>query len=182
MTQQRYGPRPAGAPAIGRRVRRIALACALLLPLQALAQDDTTADPAVRPGFLEALGRWIGNSGAVLDDQLKSTQDTLDQVGTHATDVAKGAADAAQQATGALIGLPGTRVVYGNERCTVASNGAPDCTAAAQALCKKNGLGDGSGIEVKSARKCPAWVWLSGRAPAAGACANETFVVRAMCK
>jgi hypothetical protein len=186
-TQQEYTPRPAASQAMGARARRMVLAGALLLPVPVFAQDAAppASDPGFRPGFLEALGRWIGNSGAILDDQLKGTQDALDQVGTQATDAAKGAADAAKgaaDATGAMLGLPGTRVVYGNERCAVASNDAPDCAAAAQALCKKNGLGNGSGLEVKSTRKCPAWVWLSGRAPAAGVCANETFVVRAMCQ
>ena len=131
--------------------------------------------PAFGPGFLDVLGRWIGESKSKIDEHVKS-----------GTDVAKGAAkdatDAAVQGSGVILGLPGTRVVLGRERCAVAPNGGADCTNAAHALCRSKGFSAGRGLDIDSAQKCPAAVWLQGRQPPEGACPTETFVVRAVCQ
>jgi hypothetical protein len=134
-------------------------------------QTDPHQFPAFQPGFLDALGRWLGDSKSKLDDQFKDT-----------TDAARGAAAAAGQATGAILGIPGTRVVIGRERCAVAANGAPDCAPAADALCRAKGFDVGKGVDINTAQKCPTWVWLSGRPPPDGVCVTETFVLRAMCR
>lgn len=134
-------------------------------------QSEQQQSPALHPGFLDALGRWLGDSKTKLDEQFKNT-----------TDAAKGAADAAGQATGVFLGLPGTRIVNGRERCMIAPNGAPDCAPAADALCRSKGLGAGRGLDINTAQKCPAWVWLSGRSPPEGVCVTETFVLRALCQ
>ena len=133
--------------------------------------EQPQPSPAVQPWLLDALGRWFGDSKTRLDEQFKST-----------ADAAKSAADAAGQATGAILGLPGTRIVIGRERCAIAPNGAPDCAPAANALCRSKGLGAGRGLDINSAEKCPTWVWLSGRTPPEGACVTETFVLRALCQ
>ncbi len=177
-----------------------ALAGALVVAVPAPAQDaqpqppsnppaEPAPDPDFKPGFLEALGRWFGDSRSVIDGQLKSTedalkntQDALGGLGTRATDSAKDAASAAREAAGAIAGLPFTRVVTGRERCTLAPNGGSDCAPAANALCRGKGFGAGLGLDITSAQKCPAWIWLSGRSPAEGECAVETFVTRAVCQ
>ena len=145
------------------------------LPGQPQAEPPSQAQPqqrpAVGPGFLDVLGRWIGESKSKIDEQLKS-----------GTDTAKGAADAAVQGTGVILGLPGTRIVMGRERCAVAANGGADCTNAANALCRSKGFGAGRGLDINSAQKCPTSMWLSGRQPPEGACPTETFVVRAVCQ
>jgi hypothetical protein len=149
--------------------------------------------PAFQPGFIDALGRWLGDSKARIDEQLKSTQDvlkstqeTIDGIGTQAggvaKDVAKDAAGAAQQATGALVALPGTHLVNGRERCPPAANGAPDCAPAVEALCRGKGYTGGRSVDVKATQKCPAWVWRSGRLPTEGQCGSETYVLKAMCQ
>src|SRR5215475_11996161 len=151
----------------GTAVRLGAMASVLLVAAAALAQQpqpepQAEPDPPLSPpAFLETLGRWFGDPKAKLDEQFKNT-----------TDAAKGAVDAAGQATGAILGLPGTRVAIGRERCAVAANGAPDCAAAADALCRSKGMGPGLGksLEVNTAQKCPTWVWLSGRPAPEGAC------------
>ncbi len=140
-------------------------------PTPPQAQPAPQQPPAFQPGFLDVLGRWIGDSKSKIDEQLKST-----------TDAAKDAADAAGQATGVILGLPGTRIVLGRARCAVAPNGGADCANAANALCRSKGFGAGRGLDIDSAQKCPAWVWLSGRAPPEGVCTTETFVVRAVCQ
>src|SRR5262249_46575035 len=119
--------------------------------------------PPFQPGFLDALGRWIGDSKSMIDDQFKSTTDA-------AKDAAKDAAGAAGQATGVIMGLPGTRVVLGRERCPVAPNGGADCAPAANALCRAKGFASGRGLDINSAQKCPSWMWLSGKQPPEGSC------------
>jgi len=172
----------------GVRARLVALTVALLAAEPALAQDaqpqsqaepESQAEPqpqpgqlpVFQPGFLDAIGRWFGNSKATLDEGIKGT-----------TGVAKDAAEAAGQATGVILGLPGTRVINGRARCSVAANGAADCTEAANALCRKKGFAAGRGLDINSAQKCPAWVWLSGRPAPDGVCTTETFVLRAVCQ
>jgi hypothetical protein len=144
--------------------------------------EPTPPAGAAPPGLFDALGRWLGDSKAKLDDGLKSTKDAIGGIGTAATGAAKNAASAAQQATGAVIALPGTRIVGGRERCTVAANGAPDCPAAASALCRANGLDSGRVLDIDSRQKCPAWVWWSNRRPIESECKTESFVVRAVCQ
>jgi hypothetical protein len=146
------------------------------------APESTVPAGAARPGFLDALGRWLDDSKAKLDDGIKSTKDAIGGIGTAATGAAKDAASAAQQATGAVIALPGTRMVGGRERCWVAANGAPDCPAAATALCRANRLESGRALEIDSRQKCPAWVWWSNRRPIESECKTESFVVRALCQ
>jgi hypothetical protein len=142
------------------------------------------------PGFIDAFGRFIGESAAKLNSQLnsqiKSTNETLGNLGSQTTDaardVAKGAVGTATDAAGALVGLPNARIVTGRERCAAAANGAPDCRAAADATCRSKGFGSGKSLDTESAQKCPARVWLSGRFPAEGDCQLETFVTRAVCQ
>ncbi len=187
-------------------------------PAPAPAPDP---NPAFRPGFIDAVGRWIGEGPPPLAlppppaiplppppaialppppaialppppaialppapelPPLKSPQEVLGTIGSQATGAVKDAAGAAQQATGVIVGLPGTRIVTGRQRCPLAANGAPDCIPAAQALCRANGFEGGRGVDINSAQKCPATVWLSGRIPAEGECPTETFVTRAVCQ
>jgi hypothetical protein len=185
--------------------------CAMLVALSALAQETRTepllnvvaapsaaqppaAEPPAagspnanyQPGFIDAFGRFIGDSAAKLNSQLKSTSETLGNLGNRTTDAAKdaakGAVGAAKDAAGAIIALPNARVVTGREQCSAAANGAPDCRAAADAACRSKGFASGKSLDTQSAQKCPARVWLSGRPPAQGECSLETFVTRAVCQ
>ncbi|MGH6770285.1 MAG: hypothetical protein ACRECO_14825, partial [Xanthobacteraceae bacterium] len=135
-------------------------------------------DPNYQPGFLDALGRWFGASKTAIDSQVKNTQDTLSSIGGQAKDVA----GVAGQAAGTIVGLSGTRVVTGRQVCVVASNGAPDCAPAVDALCSAQGMRVGQSLEINTSQKCPVRVWLSGRTPKAGECRTETFVTRAVCR
>jgi hypothetical protein len=176
------------------------LAVALLLAGAAVAQEQQpqaagdpaeaapapSTPPSFAPGFIDALGRWIGDSKSALDSQMKTTQDAIGGIGSKATGAVNDAAGAAQQATGAIVGLPMARMITGRQRCPKAANGAPDCAPAADALCQSKGFGAGKGLEIDSAQKCSAAAsaaaLLSGRSPSTRDCVTETFVTRAVCQ
>ncbi|MEA2986551.1 MAG: hypothetical protein QOD94_2805 [Alphaproteobacteria bacterium] len=170
------------------------LLCLSAAPAQDVKQDARPEEqpPAVapapaaprsfQPGFIDAFGQWFSRSRERLNDQMRDARDTLGSLGGQATGTAQDAAGTAKDAATTIVGLPATRIVSGRERCPVASNGAPDCRTAADAVCKSKGFGSGKSLDTASAQKCPAQVWLSGRQPAEGECSVETFVTRAVCQ
>jgi hypothetical protein len=146
------------------------------LPAPPAAADDH------KPGLLDALNEWAKKSAADFDANMKKMRDSIDAFNARADKAAKEAATATKDATDALVKFPAARVVEGRERCVVSPNGAPDCQAAAIAMCKAKGFATGNSVDMQSAQKCPARVWLSGRMPAEGECTVETFVTRAACQ
>jgi len=147
--------------------------------------------------MLESIGRWFQDSFNRLKSDVRDARGTLKDLGGRASstakeaaDVAKGAAKgaaeaakgAAKDAADTVARLPHARVVDGRERCTIAANGAPDCRAAAEAVCRSKGFGSGTSLDIQSAQKCPARIWFSGRSPESGECPVESFVTRAMCQ
>jgi hypothetical protein len=133
-----------------------------------------TPDFSHRPGFLNALGRWLGNSTNAIGSQLKTTQDQLGAWSSQATDAAKDVA-------GAAVTLPANRIVNGRQVCEVAANGGADCQPAADTLCRSKGFRGGRGLDVRSARRCPTRAWISGTV-SDSECRTETFVTRAVCQ
>ena len=126
--------------------------------------------PAYQPGMLDSVGRWFRESYDRLGSNAQGARATLGGLGERASDAAKEAAgaarratDAAKDAADAVARLPSARVVEARARCTIAANGAPDCRQAAVSVCQAKGFGSGSSMDIQSARKCPARVWLSGR-------------------
>jgi hypothetical protein len=116
--------------------------------------------------------------------------DTAKGVARGAADAATGAAkqattaaaSVAEQAADTVKRLPTARMAEGHELCAIASNGAPDCRVAAVAICKRHGFASGTSVDIQSAQKCPALVWLSGRTPEPGECEVQSFVNRALCQ
>ncbi len=178
------------------RFGRIALgaAIAVLLAAQAVAQEPQTPPAASGqeagrqppPGLLQEIGRWFEDSAARLHSNLRATRGTLDDLGDRASGAAKDAADAAKDAAkdtaDAVARLPGARIVEARERCGPAANGAPDCRLAAEAICRGKGFASGKSVDIQSAQKCSARVWLSGRKPNLGECETESFVTKAVCQ
>jgi hypothetical protein len=177
-------------------VRFGAYACALFLAVSAPAQEvanpsqipsqapsqpgnaQPTAlapNPAFKPGFIDAFGRWLDEGATKLKSDMQGAQEKVDKFGNQARDAAK-------DATGAVMGLPNARVVTGRERCAPAQNGGPDCQAAANTVCRGKGFQTGKSLDTQSEQKCPAKVLLEGRAPNASECPTEIFVTRAMCQ
>jgi hypothetical protein len=130
-------------------------------------------NPNIKPGFIDAVGRWLKEGRAKFKSNMESVQETVEKLGSRARNAAK-------DATGAIKPLPGASVT-GRARCEAAPNGAPDCRTAASALCKGKGFQDGNSVATVMEEKCPARVFLEARAPAPGECRKETYVTRAVC-
>jgi hypothetical protein len=185
----------------------IAGALLLLAPF-ALAQEAAPPTPpalaeqpaqAVKPGLFEAIGRWFDDGTSTFRTHLRGAKERIDSlgddaaktnrelagkaadVGKGAVDVTKGAVEVTKDAVDAVVKLPTTRVMKGHERCAAAPNGAPDCIAAADALCRKHGFSPGKSMDFTSAEECPVRVHLSGRQSEAD-CTTVTFISRAMCQ
>jgi len=127
-------------------------------PPQAPRQDD---------GLLGTIGRWIDGSVANVNTIWKGKS--------------QASPGEAQKSTGIDL-LPRTKIVSGRERCETAANGAPDCRGAIEALCRSKGLAAGKSLDIQSAQKCPARVWISGAQPTTGECRMESYVQRAFCR
>jgi hypothetical protein len=176
--------------------RAMFAACATLLVASALAQESrppadiptqkgsegaanpppaSLPDPQRRPGLVDAIGGWLGDSTTRFRLDLQDAQQTFDQL----TDQTR---EAAKDATGAMIGVPNMRIVPMRERCPVAASGGPDCQTAAAMACRGKGFAGGKSLDTQAEQKCPAQVLLRGRAPDEGECRTETFVTRALCQ
>lgn len=182
------------------RTARRAVLCAgfLLVALlslgvtrRATAQDATPPAPGFvpqqapvppaapsHPEFFGALGRFLDQSIANVGAGVKGAGETLGGATSAANDIAKGVTDAA----GSVVRLPSSNVVAGWQRCAVAPNGAPDCVVASETLCRAKGYGSGRSVDITTAQKCPAGVWISGRQPTEAECTQESFVSRALCQ
>ncbi len=89
------------------------------------------------------------------------------------------------RANDAGAGLPELRratVATGRAICPVSANGAPDCQAAAERLCRDKGFKDGKSMDVEAAQVCSARALLTNRTDDPGACRMENYVTRAMCQ
>jgi hypothetical protein len=150
-----------------------AIALMLMMSAMAAAQDATPAKPAEAPGFFGSIANWFGST-------FNAAGKGVATFGREAGVAAKTTVDTAKDAAGAVVRIPGVRVMTGHEKCQNAPNGAPDCQAAAMALCKAKGFESGKSMDMTTAEVCPATVLLSGGSRAQ--CKDETFVSRALCQ
>lgn len=133
------------------------------------------------PGVLESIGRWLDRQGDNLSSSFKDAGKGVQNFGHEAGVAAQSTVEGAKDAAGAVVRIPAARVVTGHEVCKVAPNGAPDCVAAATAMCKARGFSEGKSADMTTADVCPAKVYLSGR-NTGPECRSETFVSRAFCQ
>jgi hypothetical protein len=191
----------------GFRAPLIACAAAIALAGSVLAQTapPISPDPArspppaaapaapAQPDVLESIRRWFEQGAANFGEHLRSAKERFDDLGEkaaatsktlsdNAVEVGKNAAEATKTAVDAMTKLPTARVVQGREVCALAPNGAPDCQAAAERLCRGKGFTTGKSVDFTSAEKCPPKVWVSGRRGNEDQCTTETFISRAMCQ
>jgi hypothetical protein len=148
----------------------------------------SAALPAPAPekrGFFDDLARWWQNSTADFNAKLKEQQSKLDDFNKKSADAAKDAAAATQQAmknaADAVARLPTAKVIEIQAPCAIAGNGSADCASAAANACKGKGFVDGQPLDVRTAEKCTASLWLQGQKQPAD-CAVETVVLRAACQ
>ena len=153
----------------------------VLLAFTAMAAAQERRDPPEEPGFFESIGRWLERQSDNIGSSFRDAGKGVENFGREAGVAAKSTVDGARDAAGAVARIPATRVVTGHEKCRTAPNGAPDCVAAATALCKARGFESGKSADMTTAEVCPALVYLSGRS-SGGECRTETFVSRALCQ
>jgi len=164
-------------------VSRFGFGCVVLATLilsVGIAAAQDAAKPA-QPGFFGTIKGWWDQTTETWNAGVNSAQKRFENLGHDAGTMARTTVDTAKDAADAVARLPNTGVVRGHEKCKAAPNGAPDCVAAAVALCKGKGFDGGSSLDMTTAEVCPAQVYLSGRSSGEG-CRTETFVSRALCK
>jgi len=156
----------------------------LLTAAMAFAQEGANSDanaPTEKPGFFGAIVRWFDDQTSKVGSHLNGARSGVENFGHEAGIAAKTTVEGAKDAAGTVTRIPGTRVVTGHENCTIAPNGAPDCTVAANAICKAKGFASGKSVDMTTAEICPAQVYIAGRS-SGPECHTETFVSRALCQ
>jgi hypothetical protein len=145
--------------------------------------------PAEKRGFFDDLSRWWDDSVADFNAKIKEQQSKIDDFNKKSAEAAKDAATATQQtmknAADAIVKSATSKVIEIHEPCAVAGNGAADCASAAANACKGKGFSDGQPLDVRTAEKCNASLWLQGQGQqrsAAAECPVETVVLRAACQ
>ena len=164
------------------------LACAATMgvALQPAAAAEKKHQPAAQePGFFESIGRWFDRQADSFKSTFGGARSTVEEFGHEAGVAASKTVDsakhAAKDAADAVGRLPSARLVSGYEKCRIAPNGAPDCGAAADAICRTKGFKSGSSVDMTTAEVCPPKVYLAGRTSGPG-CHTETFVSSALCR
>lgn len=152
----------------------------VVISVLAGAQEQAAPNQKARQseGFFGSIGRWFeeqtANMGASFNDARKKVEG-------FSSDAAKTTVEGARDAADAVARIPTTRAVSGHEKCQLAPNGAPDCVAAANTICKAKGFASGKSLDMTTSEVCPAKVYLSGRS-SGPECTTDTFVSRALCQ
>lgn len=146
----------------------------------------STASPTAASDFFGSIGRWLDGAFSSMGNNFKDAKSSIDnfnrEAGVAAKSTADAAKDVAKDAADAVARLPNTTLIRGHQNCPLAANGAPDCVAAANAMCKAKGFGLGKSVDTTAAEECPTAVVLGRRAAAPGECRTVTFVTRAVCQ
>lgn len=156
----------------------------LLTAAVAFAQEGANNNAraaADDPGFFGSIVDWFNRQSSSVGSHLRGAGSQVENFGHEAGVAAKSTVDGAKGVGDAMVKIPAARVVSGHEKCQIAPNGAPDCLAAANAMCKTKGFESGKSVDMTTAEICPAQVYLSGRSSGPG-CHAETFVSRALCQ
>jgi hypothetical protein len=171
---QTAAPQPASAPSAG-----------LTLPPQP-PPPQLAGPPTDKRGFLNDFKNWWDKSVADFNAKVKEQNSKLDAFNKTSNQAAQDAAAATQQAmkdaAQAMVHFPVSKIVETHEVCALAGNGAPDCQAAATNACQGKGFHTGQPVDIRTAEKCTASLWVSGQTPAAADCPVETVVLRATCQ
>ena len=132
-----------------------------LAPQPAPATPPPSPSGSSRPGLIDKLGDW-------LRDSAEGTQQRLD-------DLNKGTLDT-------LSRIPIAGFASGRSLCPRSANGAPDCYAATDKLCKEKGYTSGRSLDTESAETCNPRIYLPGYQRKPSDCRTDTFVTRAACQ
>lgn len=132
-----------------------------LAPQPAPAAPPASPSGSSRPGLIDKLGDW-------LRDSAEGTQQRLDELN-------KGTLDT-------LSRIPIAGFASGRSLCPLSANGAPDCYAATDKLCKEKGYTSGRSLDTESAETCNPRIYLPGYQRKPTDCRTDTFVTRAACQ
>jgi len=147
---------------------------ALVLASTLAAAQDAEQKAHENEGFFATISRWFKEQTATVNSSFEDARKKVEGFGSTAGGAAKDAA-------GAVARIPAARAISGHEKCQQAPNGAPDCVAAANAMCKAKGFDSGSSLDMTTAEVCPPKVYMSGRSTG-DECRMETFVSRSFCQ
>jgi hypothetical protein len=137
--------------------------------------------PDEKHGFFNDLGQWWNDSVADFNAKMKEQQAKLDAFNKQQSEAAKDATQAMKHAANAMFSP--SKVIEVQQLCPVAGNGAPDCASAATDVCKAKGFSDGQPMDIRTAERCKASLWVSGQAPSTPAnCPIETVLLRVACQ
>jgi hypothetical protein len=139
-----------------------------LAPLPAPATPPASPSGSSRPGLIDKLGDWFRDSADGVSSGMKDTQQRIDEFN-------KGTLDT-------LSRIPIAGFASGRSLCPRAANGAPDCYAATDKLCKDKGYTSGRSLDTESAETCNPRIYLPGYQRKPGDCRTDTFVTRAACQ
>jgi hypothetical protein len=155
-------------------------------PQQAPAVLPPQPPPVEKRGFLNSFEQWWDDSLAGLKAKWQAQQSQLDDFNKKSSDAAKDAAAATGQAmknaADAMVHWPVSKAVEVHEVCAIAGNGSADCATAAINACKGKGFNTGQPLDVRTAEKCTASLWVSGQNPPPAECPVETVILRAACQ
>lgn len=144
-------------------------------PPPASAPPNPPAETApVQPSLADKLGEILKQSVDDMSSRLKGTQQSIEDMNKSIQDMNKGTVDT-------LTRLPVTGFVNGRALCTRADNGAPDCRAASDKMCREKGFKSGSSVEIQAAENCSARVFIPGYQRKDGDCRTDNYVTRAAC-
>ncbi len=167
-----------------RGATRVALgalfACALAVGV-AQAQGAGAKHAQEPQGFFARMGQWFDQGVDNFNSGVQNLRSRFQTMGKDASIAARDTVDNTKAAADAVARLPHTRVVRGHAKCKTAPNRAPDCVAAAVAVCKKKGFKGGTSVDMTTSLVCPAEVYLAGR-NSGPECHTETFVSSAICQ
>ncbi len=142
------------------RAAVIGLALSGLLALVPFGVSAQQGQPSAAGGpshrsFFDSIGRWFDEQTAHVSSTFEDAGKKIKGFGQDAGKAARTTGEGAKDAADAVMHLPDTRVISDHEKCVVAANGAPDCAAAAEAMCKKRGFKSGKSLDMTSRRNLP---------------------------
>jgi hypothetical protein len=143
-------------------------------PQQSEPAPPDPAPPKENPGLLNEIGKLFEYPSSMLPT-LKSPKEAIDDLNTRAKDMTKDATDS-------LSRLTKSSMATGRVACPVSANGAPDCKAASDKLCRSKGFKEGKSLAMDTTRNCSAKSLLLGGKPDESECRTENFVTRALCQ
>ena len=150
------------------------------------ASTDKAASSPTEKKF--DLGQWwsdsVANFKAKMEEQQSKLDDFNKQSAAAAKDAATATGDAMKNAADAMVHFSTpSKVIEVQETCPLAGNGAADCETAATNACKGKGFKSGQPLDVRTAEKCNASLWMSGQPqPTTANCPEETVVLRVACQ